>query len=458
MKQAAGSPAGARVGPGDDRRSNPLLFSERHKYNKDVAQLKRWQTHIQESKTTAERTTVRFLENDKDAFKAPELTTLPETVAPEVPDIPLDTDANTSAQLQLSYNRSLAEYNKEVSDRARYQATLVANFVKMSETYEANQQAGWIWLRKYVNPSRLTTIRVALDNTEDCQKVFKNLLEFSTEEVALSTNLERKRLLARVNALYLDPRIRSSGALAEWFTKLEEYALAANLDDESITRKVRQQVTGIQYIAADNIRRAKFDMHQLEGLEQDKTYGELKPLLLVAYQTFVTMVAVHSHTGKVVHELTEVRQAVEVEDKARAAAYYRTYLDPTLAEDIAVICGTVNVIQKPSDTNTTIKKQGGHTTGTKNPGKSDRERKCLRCFQAWHPITECEAEKCATCASLHAVQHKDPRCPIFKYAVRYYIAHGELPKSQTFFPLFGVPEAVYKLCFPKSGKLPYQNT
>ena len=88
----------------------------------------------------------------------------------------------------------------------------------------------------------------------------------------------------------------------------------------------------------------------------------------------------------------------------------------------------VNVIQKPNDTNTTIKKQGGRTTGPKNPGKSDRERKCLRCFQAWHPITECEAEKCATCASLHAVQHKDPRCPIFKYAVRYYIAHGELPK------------------------------
>ena len=199
-------------------------------------------------------------------------------------------------------------------------------------------------------------------------------------------------------------------------------------------------------------------MHQLEGLEQDKTYDELKPLLLASYQTFVTMIAIHSHTGKVAHELTEVRQAVEVEDKARAAAYYRTYLDPTLAEDIAVICGTVNVIQRTSDTNTTIKKQGGHTTGTKNPGKSDRERKCLRCFQAWHPITECEAEKCATCASLHAVQHKDPRCPIFKYAVRYYIAHGELPKSQTFFPLFGVPEAVYKLCFPKSGKSPYQNT
>ena len=135
MKQAAGVPAGTRVVTGDDRKPNPLNFSERYQYNKDVAQLKRWLNHIQECKTTAERTIVRFLENEKDAFKAPTLETLPEPVTPEL-HIELDTDANTSAQLQTTYNRSVLEYNKEVSDRVRYQTTLVTNFVKMSETYE----------------------------------------------------------------------------------------------------------------------------------------------------------------------------------------------------------------------------------------------------------------------------------------------------------------------------------
>ena len=122
-----------------------------------------------------------------------------------------------------------------------------------------------------------------------------------------------------------------------------------------------------------------------------------------------------------------------------------------------MICGTCNVLRKPSksDPHATTKQQGGFSSGSnKNTGRNGRDRKRLRCFQDWHPLEDCDNEECATCLSLSATQHTDKKCPIFKYALRYYLDHGELPCEQTFFPNYGVPETLFKLCFPGIKKYP----
>jgi len=455
MKPAAGggTAAGGKAG-GDDRKAvNKVVFSETNQYIKDVKQLKPFKDFIEECKTKVDRNVVMLLENANGAYDAPKKVTFPDPVEPEELVIPEEADANVTAQLQESYRRQKHEYSKELNDQIRFQATQNQTFLKQCDAYEASQQAGWIWLRKYVNSSILATTRTLLKETANCQLVFKNLLEFSEEEAALSDFLERKRLTARANAFFLNPRIKASGALEAWFMKWEEYVARANLDEDSVLRKIRAQFTGVQYTPGDGIKRAMFDMLMIEGLTQDKTYEELKEALIKAYKEYI--IIVKSHGDKVIHELTEVRKQVELEDKARALAYHRDYADNTVTEDITLICGTCNMLSSPRSGNAG-KSGGDNSTPTAN-SKSKREKKCLRCFGPYHKLEECESEKCASCLSLSAQQHKDRKCPLFKYVVRYYLDHGVLPRQQNFFADYDVPEAIFKLCFPKAAKFPSKN-
>jgi len=318
LKAAAGGAATATAS-GDDRKAKKLGFGPTRKYNKDVIELQQWKDYLKEGLTTADRATITFLTNKSGVHDMPVITTFSE---PAEPDYEEDVEGMAEpdrTRLNTSNRRLKQEYVKELNDTIRHQATADLAHRKLMETYETNQQLGWIWLRNNVNASKLKTIRTALNETENCQEVFANLLEFTEDESALSANLEKRRLEARAMAFYFNPRGKHSGALSEWFSKFEEYVSQANLDEASTLRKIRQQFTGITYTAEDGIKRPLFDMMAIEGLAEDKDYDTLKPLLLQEWSKYI--ITVESHGGKVSQVLTAVCKQVEVDDTAHALAY-----------------------------------------------------------------------------------------------------------------------------------------
>jgi hypothetical protein len=194
-------------------------------------------------------------------------------------------------------------------------------------------------------------------------------------------------------------------------------------------------------------------MMAIEGLAEDKDYDTLKPLLLQEWSKYI--ITVESHGGKVTQELTAVRKQVEVDDKARALAYHRKYSDSQVLDDVTAICGTCNVLQtvQPGKGDNPPDKSNKSLAG-KSDDKTAFDKKCLRCGRAWHTLEECPSSKCMSCAKLSAQQHQDRRCPLFKYVLRYYRANGDFPTKQSFFADYSVPEAIFKLSFPKAAKYP----
>ena len=238
-KPAAGGAAGSMKVSGDDDRT-PTSDSEyfsRNPFKRDVLNFQRFEKFIMEEETTGNRTVVNFLQNKDGDYGFPTKAVIPQPRQPADLIIPEGADAETTYSMTQENLKELTMYEDKIRDNFKIEEAQKVNFHKLKMEWESNQERSWVWLRRYVNATTISSITRTL-KTSNAQDVFAELLRFDKDARKLAEDLEHTKLYDRLYAFYFNPRTTISSAFILFLDKLEQLRVEAGVSEEEVQRRL----------------------------------------------------------------------------------------------------------------------------------------------------------------------------------------------------------------------------